>query len=63
MPIFTSGYEKIDPTPWLCGKTCPAVISGIVTYRDASHLTVEMARHLSGKLEGSLLRLGVFGLA
>lgn len=58
-PIFTSGYQKINPTPWLCGSRCPAVIDGVVAYRDASHLSVAMARNLSHQLAESLKQLGV----
>jgi peptidoglycan/LPS O-acetylase OafA/YrhL len=59
-PIFTSGYQKINPTPWLCQRNCPAIIDGVVAYRDASHLTVAMARALSPQLEAALTQLGVF---
>ncbi len=59
-PIYTSGYQQINPTPWLCTRTCPGVIGSTVVYRDASHLTVAMARSLSVELEKALTRLGVF---
>ena len=59
-PIFTSGYQQINPTSWLCTRTCPAVIDGTVVYRDASHLTVAQARALSSRLSEALTRLGVF---
>lgn len=59
-PIFTSGYQQINPTSWLCMRTCPAVIDGTVVYRDASHLTVAQARALSPQLDRALVRLGVF---
>jgi len=59
-PIFTSGYERINPTKWLCARTCPAVINGTVIYRDASHLTVAQARALSPQLSAALTQLGVF---
>jgi peptidoglycan/LPS O-acetylase OafA/YrhL len=58
-PIFSSGYQKIDPTPWLCGKFCPAVIGNTVVYRDSSHITVAMSRELSSKLANALTALGV----
>ena len=58
--IFTPGYQRIDPTSWLCNRNCPGVIDGIVTYRDSSHLSVAMARALSPQLEGALTQLGVF---
>jgi len=54
------GLIPINPTPWLCTDTCPAIVDGIVAYRDKSHLTVEMSKHLSVQLENALLRLGLF---
>ena len=59
-PIYTSGYQQINPTPWLCARTCPGVIGSTVVYRDSSHLTVAMARTLSVELEKALTRFGVF---
>ena len=59
-PIYTSGYQQINPTPWLCTRTCPGVIGSTVVYRDASHLSVAMARSLSVELEQALTRFGVF---
>jgi peptidoglycan/LPS O-acetylase OafA/YrhL len=54
------GLIPINPTPWLCTDKCPAVVDGIVAYRDKSHLTVDMSKHLSVQLENALLRLGLF---
>ena len=54
------GLIPINPTPWLCTDKCPAIVDGIIAYRDKSHLTVEMSRHLSVQLENALLRLGLF---
>ena len=59
-PIFSPGYQKINPTSWLCDRNCPGVIDGLVTYRDSSHLSVAMARALSPQLETALTQLGVF---
>ena len=59
-PIFTSGYLQINPTSWLCRRSCPGVIDGVVVYRDASHLSVRMAENLSTNLSAALTRLGVF---
>ena len=58
-PIFAPGYQKIDPTPWLCTRLCPAIIGRTVVYRDSSHLTVAMSRELSTELAKSLTSLGV----
>ena len=59
-PIFAPGYLRINPTSWLCTRTCPAVVNGVVAYRDASHLSVAMARALSSQMEARLGQLGVF---
>ena len=59
-PIFTSGYQQINPTSWLCSRSCPGIIASTVVYRDSSHLTVAMARKLSPEFEKALTRLGVF---
>jgi peptidoglycan/LPS O-acetylase OafA/YrhL len=57
--IFTPGYQRINPTQWLCKDNCPAILDGVVAYRDASHLSVAMARALSPQLEEALISLGV----
>ena len=59
-PIFTSGYQQIDPTSWLCARSCPGIIGSTVVYRDSSHLSVAMARKLSSQFDKALTRLGVF---
>jgi peptidoglycan/LPS O-acetylase OafA/YrhL len=58
-PEVAPGLIAINPTPWLCQEKCPAVINGIVVYRDKSHLTVAMSESLAPKLERELRRLGV----
>ena len=58
-PQVSPGFLAINPTPWLCDQTCPAVIDGIVTYRDHSHLTNAMSEHLSSNLLAALRRIGV----
>jgi peptidoglycan/LPS O-acetylase OafA/YrhL len=58
--VVAPGLIPINPTPWLCEETCPAVVDGIIAYRDQSHLTVAMSKHLSSKLENALARLGLF---
>jgi peptidoglycan/LPS O-acetylase OafA/YrhL len=58
-PTTASGFLAIDPTPWLCGNTCPAVVDSIVAYRDQSHITVAMSKHLAAKLESALREFGV----
>jgi peptidoglycan/LPS O-acetylase OafA/YrhL len=58
-PEVSPGLIAINPTPWLCEKTCSAVIDGIVVYRDKSHLTVAMSEYLAPQLEKELRRIGV----
>jgi len=55
-----AGLIPINPTPWLCTEKCPAVMDGIIAYRDHSHLSVAMSKHLAKELEMSLVRLGLF---
>jgi len=55
-----AGLIPINPTPWLCTDKCPAVVDGIIAYRDKSHLTVQMSKHLASDLETALVRLGLF---
>jgi len=54
------GFQVIDPTPWLCTSYCPAIIDAIVAYRDASHISVAMAEHLSPEFETALVKNGLF---
>ena len=55
-----AGFQIIDPTPWLCSSYCPAIIDGVVAYRDASHISVEMSKVLLPKLENALISKGLF---
>lgn len=55
-----SGFEVLNPNKWLCSSYCPAIIDGTVAYRDASHITVEMALKLLPKLEEALITKGLF---
>jgi len=57
--ITVDGYLLVDPTSWLCGRTCPAVIDGIVAYRDASHISVDMSIALSVNLARELRAVGL----
>jgi len=58
-PTTATGFLAIDPTPWLCGNTCPAIVDSIVAYRDQSHISVAMSKHLAAKLESALKEFGV----
>lgn len=54
------GFEKIDPTTWLCTDLCPAIQNGYVVYRDASHISIEAALSLKPQLEAALIAKGLF---
>ena len=55
-----SGFEVIDPTPWLCSRICPAIQDGYVAYRDGSHISVDAALALKAQLEAALIAEGLF---
>jgi len=57
---IVSGFQVVDPTPWLCASYCPAIVDGTVAYRDASHISVQMAVKLLPKLEEALIAKGLF---
>jgi hypothetical protein len=61
--IFTPGWKRIDPTPWFCNQSCPAVIDGVVIYRDSSHLSVLGALSVKPQLRKALNNLGVLPLS
>ena len=58
-PAVSGGFTVLDPTPWLCDKKCPAIVEGVVAYRDASHISVAMSQALAPKLEQYLKAQGV----
>ena len=47
--------KYIDPTPWLCPNKCVAVLNGVNTYRDGSHISVSAAEFLAPQIERALL--------
>ena len=53
------GFKVIDPNPWLCSKVCPAVKDGVVAYRDASHISVDISIALIPRLTQALRDQGV----
>lgn len=58
--IFSPGWEQINPTSWFCSQKCPAIIDGVVAYRDASHISVLMSKKVEPELLSTLISLGVF---
>jgi len=58
-PAISGNFIKVNPTPWLCEATCPAIVNGVVAYRDASHISVEMSQLLSLELDRELTNLGI----
>jgi peptidoglycan/LPS O-acetylase OafA/YrhL len=57
---IVDGFEKINPTPWLCSSFCPAIQNGYVVYRDASHISVAAALALKSQLENAMMAKGLF---
>jgi len=53
------GFKVINPNPWLCSRSCPAVKDGVVAYRDASHISVDMAIALIPRLTQALKEQGI----
>jgi hypothetical protein len=48
------GVPYVNPQPWLCTKTCSAVIGNMVAYYDAFHVTATYAEYLSVVLQAAL---------
>ena len=57
--FFTPGWQQINPTSWFCSATCPAILNGVVVYRDSSHISVLASRMVKPQLLSTLLSLGV----
>ena len=53
------GFKVIDPNSWLCSRSCPAVKDGVVAYRDASHISVDISIALIPRLTQALRDQGV----
>ncbi len=58
--IFSPGWQQINPTSWFCAEICPAVLDGVVVYRDNSHISVLASEMVQSELLSTLLSLGVF---
>jgi peptidoglycan/LPS O-acetylase OafA/YrhL len=58
--IFSPGWKQINPTSWFCTETCPAVLNGVVVYRDASHISVLASKMVKPYLLSTLISLGLF---
>lgn len=54
------GFQIVNPTPWLCSKYCPAILDGMVAYRDASHISVAISLYLFPKIEEAFAAKGLF---
>ena len=57
--LSISGFKVINPNPWLCSRVCPAVKDGVVAYRDASHISVDIAIALIPRLAQAIRDQGV----
>jgi hypothetical protein len=58
--IFSPGWKQINPTSWFCTEKCPAILNGVVIYRDASHISVLGSEMVKPQLLSTLISLGVF---
>lgn len=58
---FSKTASVIDPVDWFCKQTCPALLGGIVVYRDSTHMTVDFALHLVPLLSKTLVAKGIIG--
>ena len=58
--IVDPRFSTINPTPWLCQRTCPSIKNREVAYRDDSHISVAQAIRLKPQLKRELSRLGAF---
>jgi peptidoglycan/LPS O-acetylase OafA/YrhL len=47
----------VDVNKYLCAKTCPAVIGGVIVYSDYDHLTATIVKTLTRYIEPSLVSL------
>lgn len=52
--ISYNSKNIFDPVPLLCERACPAIVNGILAYRDQTHITVDMARYLAPALGAKL---------
>jgi len=51
----SAGVHWIDPIPWVCpADPCPAIIGGILVYRDPGHLTATFSASLDVTLGSAL---------
>lgn len=57
--FFTPGWQQINPTSWFCSATCPAILNGVVVYRDSSHISVLASQMVKPQLLSTLISLGV----
>jgi hypothetical protein len=58
--IFSPGWQQINPTSWFCSRNCPAIIDGVVVYRDNSHISVLGSELVKPQLVSTLISLGLF---
>nr|WP_296074420.1 acyltransferase family protein [uncultured Actinoplanes sp.] len=49
-----NGVTVVDPTPWFCTTTCPAVIGNILGWRDNSHISTAYSAMLAPLLDARL---------
>jgi hypothetical protein len=50
------GVTIVDPTPWFCTTTCPAVVGNILVWKDSSHISTYYSKMLAPLLDEKLPR-------
>lgn len=54
LKIAFKSKNIFDPLPFLCNSKCPAIVDGLLAYRDQTHITIDMAEHLEPVLGAKL---------
>lgn len=44
----------VDPAVWLCAKSCPGTLGGLVLYRDENHLSISASFAFTSKIRAAL---------
>ena len=55
--LNSASVRLVGVNQYLCAKTCPAVIGGVIVYSDYNHLTATMVKSLTPYIEPSLVTL------
>ena len=50
-----AGARYVPTVPWLCSRTCPAIVGNVVVYRDRQHVTATFSRLLATRMATEVL--------